>query len=256
MLIDRVTLASDRPGIIDFVSAREGEAVKADQQIAGLKDEVAQARRAVAQREADNDIEVRYAEKASEVADAEYDKALEVNLKLPSGGIPDIEVRRLKLAAERAVLQIEQAQNQLTIAGLNLEQAEAEMDTYQIVAPFDGVVTMVHKSKGEAVRQGDPILDMVSTSRIRVEGKVNIRDIWSVREGDKVEVRLDIPGEELAVERQTFEGKIVFVDVAVQALTREVRVWAEVENRNSILKEGLYARMKIHASGGSPQGQK
>jgi len=250
-LIDRVTLASDRPGIIAFVGATEGDAVKADQQIAGLRDEVAQARRSVAEREASNDIEVRYAKKAAQVAEADHQKALEVNLKLPNGGIPDIEVQRLKLAAERARLQIEQADNQLIIAGLNLEQAEAELMTYQIVAPFDSVVTMVHKSKGEAVRQGDPIVDLASTSRVRVEADVSVRDVWSIRRGDRVTVQLEIPEVDVDVERQEFEGKVIFIDVDVNPLTREVKVWAEVDNAGAVLREGLKARMTIHV--GSPQ---
>lgn len=248
-LIDRVTLASDRPGIIEFVGATEGADVAADEQIAGLKDDVARARLAVAKREAENDIEVRYAVKASEVADAEYEKTLEVNRKLPNGGIPDIEVQRLRLAAQRAELQIEQAQNQFIIAGLNLDQAEAELETYRIFAPFAGVVTKVHKFKGEAVRQGDPIIDIVSTRRVRVEADVGIGDVWSIRKGDPVAVRLDIPGEELAVEQRTFEGKVIFVEVGVHPLTREVRVWAEVDNPDGVLKEGLNARMTIHTSG-------
>ena len=35
-LIDKVTLASDRPGILRFVEPKEGDSVKRDQPVAGL----------------------------------------------------------------------------------------------------------------------------------------------------------------------------------------------------------------------------
>ncbi len=243
-LKDQVTLASDRPGILAFVEPGEGDFVRGSQQIAGLKDEVAKAVLVIAEKKSQNDVNVRYSVKAAEVARAEHEKALFANLKLP-GTIPDIEVLQLKLAAEKSLLQIEQARRELLIAGLDRDQAREELKTYSIVAPFDGVVTRVYKSKGEAVRQGDPILEMVSTRRVRVEGYVDISDVWAVKTGSAVKVKLEIPGADLPVEKETFEGRIVFVNVQVEPVTRQTRVWAEVINHDNILRTGLTATMTI-----------
>ena len=46
-------------------------------------------------------------------------------------------------------------------------EAQAQLDTFSIRAPFAGVVTRVHRGKGEAVRQGDQVLELVSTQRVR-----------------------------------------------------------------------------------------
>lgn len=244
-LIKRVTLASDRPGILAFVEPEEGDAVRADQQIAGLRNEVATAQLKIREKEATNDVEIRYAKKAHDVAKAEHAQALVANRRVKKA-VPPMEVLKLKLAAERSELQIEQAEMQFVINGLNLDEAQAQLKTYQIEAPFAGIVTRVYKSKGEAVRQGDPILELVNTDRVRVEGDVEIRQIWNVKRGARVTVWLDIPDEELDVEQQLFEGKIVFVDVTVQPVTRKVRVWAEISNRDNILRAGLPARMTIY----------
>ncbi len=243
-LIDEVTLASDRPGILAFVEPDEGDTVRAGQQVASLKDEIAKAALAVAAQKATNDIQIRFAVKAGEVAHIEYEKAILTNLKVKHA-IPDIEVLRLKLADEKSVLQIEQAQKELMIAGLDRDEAQAQLATYSVEAPFDGVVTRVFKAKGEAVRQGDPILEIVSTRRVRVEGYVDIEDIWTVKAGAAVQVKLDIPGINLPVEQEVFEGRIVFVDEGVQPVTRQTRVWAEVANRNNTLRTGLIANMTI-----------
>jgi multidrug resistance efflux pump len=243
-LIDRVVLASDRPGILDFVGPEEGAAVQIGQQVAGLRDEVAAAALAVAEKQAENDIEIRYARKAAEVAKAEYEKAELANKGL-KGTFPEVEVLRLKLAAERSVLQIEQAKHQLEVNRLTRDQAAAELQTFRVEAPFDGVVTRVYKSKGEALRQGDPILELASTERVRVEGYVNIRDAWNVKPGARVHVQLDIPDVELDAERERLDGRIVFVDVAAQQVTLLVRVWAEVANPKNILRAGLNAKMTV-----------
>ena len=159
--------------------------------------------------------------------------------------VTDIEVQRLKLAAERSLLQIEQAQHRFAVSLLTAKEARAQLDSHGVKAPFDGIITRIYKQKGEAVRQGDPILEMVSTNRVRVEGYVNVSDANNVRQGSFVQVQLDIPSVELDIERETFEGRIVFVDVTTQPVTGQIRVWAEVANRDNILRAGLTATMII-----------
>lgn len=243
-LIDKVTLASDRPGILRFVEPKEGSPVKRDQPVAGLLDDVARAKFDRASKEAENDIEIRFSKKAAEVAKNELEQALLANRRVP-GAIPGIEISRLRLAAEKSELQIEQAEHSLEISRLVLEEASAELKTYEIPAPFSGIVTRVYKRKGEAVRQGDPIMEIVNTERIRAEGHVDFSEIENVRVGDSVEVYLDIPDVDLDVEKEKFTGRIVFIDVEVEPVRRRVKIWAELVNRDGMLRAGLTARMKI-----------
>jgi len=246
-LINQVTLASDRPGIIDFVEPTEGSPVQREKRVAGLMDAVARATLATAEKRTENDIEVRFAEKAAELAEAELEKSRLANkgYRGPFPPIPEIEIQRLKLAVERSTLQTEKAEHDLNIAGLERDEARAQLKTYQIKAPFDGIVTRIHKQKGEAVRQGEPILDMASTQRVRVEGEVGIQDVFRIEHGSRVVVQIDDPDISLPEEQDVFEGRIVFVDLSVQPLTHKVRVWAEVANRENILRAGLTAQMTI-----------
>ena len=247
-LMDQADLASDRVGILDFVEPEEGDAVTRGQQVAGLRDDVAEAALATAEKQAQNDIEVRFAIKAAEVAEVEHKMSVEANRR-SANSIAEMEIRRLLLASERSLLQVEQSEHQMEINKLTRDEAQAELATYQVVAPFDGVVTRVYRSRGQAVRQGDPILELTSTARVRVEGYVDIADVWDLRAGAPVEVQLDIAGVDLKVEEETFAGRIVFVDVTVQPVTGQVRVWAEVANRDNILRAGLTATMTIQRDG-------
>jgi RND family efflux transporter MFP subunit len=251
--LDEVTLSFDRPGVIAFVKPREGDSVAEGQLIAGLQDEVAQAALAVAAKEAESDVDIRYAEKAGALAEIEHRKALEANRTVQA--IPEVEVLRLKLAAEKTVLELESAKLRRSVNELKRDEAQVQLETYRVKAPFTGVVTRVHRSKGEAVRQGDQVLELVNTKSVRVEGVVRIRDVWQVKPGCEVQVKLDLPGIDHEVEKQSFPGRIVFVSVKAEPVSQTVRVWAEVDNPENVLRGGLLARMTIFPDRVPPKGE-
>lgn len=246
ILIDRVTLASARAGVLANVDARESDHVKARQIVASLDSTVTEAALAVAKQKASSSVERRMAMKLIELTQAEYDKAVMANQKVQGGGVfGDIDMRRMKLNVDKSVLQFEQAENELQVNTLTAKQLEAEIKTYTVEAPFDGVVTRVHRSKGEAVSIGDPLVEVVNLDRMRVEGFVGIVDGLRIRQGAQVIVKLDLPDVDLAEEKLEFPGKLVFVDVGVEPVSGQIRVWAEVPNPKGILRSGLPARMKI-----------
>lgn len=246
-LIDKVTLASARAGVLAFVEARESDHVRAKQIVAGLDSTIAEANLAVARQKASSTVERRMASKLIELTQAEFDKANQANLKVEGGRvIGELDIKRLKLNVDKSALQYEQAENELLINSLTAKQIEAELKTYSIEAPFDGIVTRVHRSKGEAVAMGDPLVEVVNLNRVRVEGYVGIVEGLRIKPGALVTVKLDLPDVDLPEERLEFTGKLVFVDVGVEPVTGQIRVWAEVPNPDGILRSGLTARMKIH----------
>jgi multidrug efflux pump subunit AcrA (membrane-fusion protein) len=243
-LIDSVELAAARTGIIAFVEPDEGDEVAQSQKIAGLVDDVPRASLAAAEEQASNDIEVRFAAKNREVAEAKLLRALQANKQVP-GTFPDLEVKQLRLEADKSVLQIEQAERQYRIDGLKRDEARENLKQFRIEAPFDGIVTKVYKQRGEAVREGDKILDMVSVHRVKVEGYLPIQHAWHVKEGAAVQVQLELDRIDLDVENMVFEGRVSFVDVKAEGVTSEVRITAEVQNKNNVLRDGLFARMTV-----------
>jgi membrane fusion protein, multidrug efflux system len=237
-------LATDRPGVLAVVEPKEGDSVREGQIVARLMDDVAKASWEVAKLVADDHVEIEYATKLNAVETAQYEKDLEAN-RQHLNTVTDIEVRRAKLDMEKSSLQIDKAEHEMKVNELKAKQAKAELETYHIVAPFDGVVTSVKKSRGEAVHQGDPILEIVNPAVVRVEGRVSEKEIWNVKVGCPVIVNLSVQDADLEVEKQTFRGRIGFVDVVANDSSFETRVWAEVPNPNNVLRPGLKATMKI-----------
>lgn len=238
-------LAAAQAGVLKRVAPEEGTAVKAGEIVAELVDGVAQAQYKIAVEEAGNRVDIEYAKKAAELAANELDKANEVNREAPRT-VPDIEVQKFALAADRARLQIKLAEHEHTVKQLTETMRKAELDAYGVKAPFEGVVTSVFKHAGEAVRQGDPILEMANPRLLRAEAKVALKDALAIKAGDRVEIHLDLPGVPLRKDQKVFHGTVAFVDISVNPVNRStVRVWARVENAGNVLRAGQLTRMRI-----------
>lgn len=254
IILDKeAVLAADRPGILEFVEPQEGDRVTAGQRIAGLKDQVAAASLAVAAKAAESDVDIRYAQKAAGMAEKALAKAQEANRRDPRNmNIPELEIERLRLDLDRSKLQIEKARLDREVAELQRDEKAAELETYQIVTPLDGIVTEVMKHEGEAVQQGDPILHVVKTDTVRIEGFISVADAFRVKPGDSVSVRLnaeELLGLPKELAEKTFEGKIAFVDPTARLVSNGVRIWASVPNESNLLKAGLPAIMEVRPSG-------
>lgn len=242
-IFDEIQLAAERAGVLDMVAA-EGQRVKKGDVLAHTRDDLVKATLAVATRQAMNDAEIRYAKKAGELAQVEYERDLQANSIVP-GTVSDLTLRVHRLAAEKALLQLEQADTSLEIEKLRRNETLELLKMHDVAAPIDGQVRTVFKKVGESVAEGEPILELVNPDRVKVEGYVHLKDLDSVKVGSPVQVQLDIPDIDLPHERLAFPGRIASVDVKVEPVTLRVKVWAEVKNHNGVLKDGLTARMVI-----------
>ncbi|MDP1797583.1 MAG: HlyD family efflux transporter periplasmic adaptor subunit [Planctomycetaceae bacterium] len=243
-IIDQIPLASDRAGVLSEMNLREGDPITGRQRVARIRDDVIQAQLAIAEQKANYTAEVSAKDKAYLIAVNEYRQAVNANRET-ARTVPEIEVERLKLAAELASFEIEKAKQDLQVHKLERDQASAELQAYGITAPFSGVVTKIFKKRGEAVRQGDPVIELTSTERVRVDGWLELPDSFRVSQGMPVKVQLDIENYDLPEEKQIFDGRVTFVDVVVEPTGEKVKISAEVVNHDNILRAGLTARMSI-----------
>jgi len=242
--LDEVVLSCERPGILWEVPVREGDTVSDGQLLAKLKDDVAKAALAVAEAEAASDVDIRYAQAATGVAQLEYERMQDANRRVAQA-VPDVEVRKARLAAEKAALEIEKATQAREVHLLKRDEAAVQLETYRIEAPFDGFVSRVYLSRGASVKQGDPVIELVNTKKVRVEGYVAVGDLARVRRGSAVVVQLDPAEAGKDAAKQAYPGKVVFVDVKSTPAEHMVRVWAEVDNLDNTLRPGLTPTMTI-----------
>jgi macrolide-specific efflux system membrane fusion protein len=260
-LIEQVAVPAREGGVIKRIEVREGDLVDEDAFLARIDDDEAllTAERArieveIARKQAENDIKVRFAKKSAEVAAAELKRSREA-VERYSKSVSDTEIDRLRLSAERAVLEIEQSQHDLDTNKLLTALKESEhrlavhnVERRKILSPIAGVVVEINRHRGEWVEAGETVMRILRVDRLRAEGFVDSKVVSSDLAGRLVTLHVDLPGKP----KSEFQGKLVFVSPEVNPVNGQVRVWAEIENRGLLLRPGLQGSLSIHVVDAAP----
>ena len=243
--IEEVDLAAERPGVLRAVPFREGDRVETDAVVAELWDEVPRAQIRTLDVQAEDTISEEYALKAAQVARAELRSILNANND-KAGVVPAADVERAKLSFEQARAQIEKARLDREIAGLRAEELRAELQSYSVAAPFEGVVQRVLKLPGAAVRQGEPILRLVNPDRLRVVAQVPLEQVVTIRVGDLATGVVMFGSPSVPAPVPPLAGKVTFIDpISAEGEKGRVRVFVEVPNPTGLLRAGMQAAVTI-----------
>jgi len=232
--------------------AKGAELGRVDDREAKAQLRVKQLESDVAEQEAKSDIAIRFQEASADVAHAFWEKLMLAN-KGAKGAVSDIEIQRAKLEWEKAKLGIEKEREQNISNKLTALAKKAEVGAAEVVvnrrvlqAPFDGIVTFVHKHPGEWVAVGEPVVEMVRVDRLGVRGSLDAQE-WAAADvdGRKVTVEFNLPRGR--VEKVT--GKVVFVNPTV--VNGKLNVWAEIETPmdkqgRPAVPAGMTAAMTVH----------
>lgn len=257
-LLEEVTVPARDAGPLLQLTVREGALVTQGQQLGQIDDrepraaaESARAQHAKASEVAGNDIDVRYAQAAADVAAADLWAAQETNRRA-TNAVGAGELRRLELAKRRADLGTEQARMQQHLAAYdrevqaaNIKVAELTVERRKVISPLDGVVVEIFKRPGEWVQAGEVILRVVRMNRLRVEGFLSVQTTDPQEVADH-RVTVEVLLKDGRVEQ--FNGRIAFVNPLVHA-GGQYRVWAIVENRREagqfLLRPGHEVQMIV-----------
>lgn len=254
-IVETINVPASQEGILSTLAVREGSVVQADEVLAEIdKQRVtldmqeAQAQLEISRRRGENDVDIRYAEKSFEVAKAELDRALHAN-SLVQGAVSASEVDRLQLVVEKTRLEIEQARHNFEIAKLSeqldrlkVEQRELDLGQHTIRSPVSGMVVALNFRAGEWVRVSDPVARVVRIDRLRVEDYVPVELGIAGLDHARVVFRPDLP----ALQGSEFEGRIVFAHPEVNPVKSQMRIWAEIDNRDLRLRPGLQGKLTIY----------
>lgn len=262
-LQDDVKLPAKEAGVLVHLGVKEGDRVRAEEEIALVDDGEAKMQKKIARyaldaaiKRAKDDIEIRYQKAAALVAQADYEQLLETNRQAEKA-VTEVDIRRAKLEWDRAELGIEKSQSDLTLAkyeayakNAELEAAELAIDRRTIRAPFDGEVVTLYRDQDEWVNPGDPVLRVVRLDSMQVEGAVD-QSAYDPHEIQGCEVTVEV---ELARGRkEQANGRITYVSPLVR-LDGRYLVRAEVSNRQDhgrwLLRDGMITQMTIHLNTG------
>ncbi len=217
----RVAAVSARtPGLVSAIRAEVGDPVRRGQTLAELRSAhlAGDRSRATAARS------------ARDVAAAEVERKRE----LLAGGVAS---ERDLLEAERAL-----AAAEAELAAVDAELALAgrgEGDSALLTAPIAGIVTARHARVGQVVDGLQPLFELADPSRMWAELDVPERDLAVVRQGQRVQLRLE------ALPDTGVEGVITTISPAVDPATRTALARVELDNPDGLLRANLYGTATI-----------
>lgn len=204
-IIREVPISTEVTGKLESVNpAKEGLYVKQGDLMIEVADDLIRKEVAEAQKKSDSVVEIEFAVVALDKAEVDLKQRVEANLKFKS--FSENEIRQTELEVQKSKASLAKAREDKEILSLTLETKTAQLAQYQVFAPFDGLVTKIHRWPGQSVRPGDPVITITDMSLLRAVLKVDYKRRDEVFVGDSVEITIDTTGRSIQPEATDFEA--------------------------------------------------
>jgi membrane fusion protein (multidrug efflux system) len=220
---ERADVASEVDGVVTELAVDEGDRVEEGALLLAIDPE----KKALAV------ANVRAMQRDAQAALAEAEREAARVRKLHTSGIAsDAALDKVETGLARALSRVEATRAELGVADRALRDANVR-------APFAGWIARRNVSRGEYVRPGQPLFELVALDPIEVEFSVSERDSARVAVGQTVEVRVAPFPEE------SFRGEVTVISPTLDPRTRTLRVKAQIANADGRLRPGLFARADL-----------
>jgi len=133
----------------------------------------------------------------------------------------------------------DQTNANLQVAQAAVELARARLARTRIAAPFAGVAGIRKVSVGDYVKEGADLVNLEDLSSLKVDFRVPESNLGQIRTGQSVAVSVD------AWPARSFEAVVEAIDPQIDAQGRAVLLRARIDNREGLLRPGLFARVLL-----------
>ena len=138
-------------------------------------------------------------------------------------------------------LQFLQAKTQYEALKNQLKQLKKQLQKTNIKAPFDGIIDVVFKKKGNLVSmgKGGEIFRILNLSKMYVESEISEKYIFSVKKGSSVKIEFPFLQKEIETQIQT-------VGNFINPNNRTFQIQIPIENPEENIKPNLFAKLQIN----------
>ncbi len=220
MPLTEATVKAKVAGELVAVTVREGESVRQGQMLARIDLTEVQAK--VAAREAD------VAAARAQLVWAEKNRNQQKAL-LEKSFISQSAFDNIQSNYDVAVAKLHAADAELVVA--RKSQGDAVL-----TAPFSGIVSLRHAQPGERVALDAKVVSIMDLSRLQLEASVPPAAIGQVKVGQPMLFHVEGFGD------RAFEGRIERINPAATAGSRSISVYATIDNRDGLLRGGMFAQ--------------
>ena len=224
-----VDVGSSVRGVIEAIEVERGDLVTKGQVLARLEAGVERATMELAR--ARSEMETLVGEKQA-MLEFSLRKQKRAEELYKENVIPIEQIDEARTSVSLAMIELENAKEDLRLAALELERSIAVVDRMTIKSPIAGVVMERFLAPGEFV-EDQPVLKLAQINKLNVEVFVPVELVGRF----KVGMRADVTVSEPVV--NVFEAKVTIVDRVVDAASGTFGMRLELPNRKYELPAGL-----------------
>ncbi|MBF0489672.1 MAG: efflux RND transporter periplasmic adaptor subunit [Candidatus Omnitrophica bacterium] len=135
--------------------------------------------------------------------------------------------------------EFDQAQAELASKKAQVDLITAQLGDTVIKAPFEGYVGERQVSLGQVINKEKLLTVLIDENPMKVDFHVPERYMARVTEGQEVLLTV------AAYPKEEFKGQVYFLDPQVDELTRTFLVKAKIDNPESKLRRGMFAKIDL-----------
>jgi RND family efflux transporter MFP subunit len=223
--ISQATVRSKVSAEVRTIAVREGDRVRAGQVVAEF--DTAHLRMQLAERQATLE--------STRAQLAQTERTREVNAQLVKQNFISQNAFDTADAAHRAQIAA------VAVAQAQLDQTQLLLGDAVVRAPIGGLVAKRHVQPGEKVTFDAPLLSIVDLAQLEVQAQAAVSDIAQVTTGSRAQVEIE------GLADRTFAGRVDRINPSAEPGSRTINVYVGLTNENSILKAGMFARVRLQA---------
>lgn len=228
----------------------EGQRVKTGQVLVRLDDRIPRANKEKLKAgDAELKEQIVQAENVVQLAklDLERLERLQATRAAGLGSLPlvtSVELDRARVAVKDAESKKKAVQAKEEIAHAEVRIVDEQLHLYELLAPIDGQLGIVHAVPGQTLAVGAVVAEVINLDEIDVLCYVPARTVAHLRLDQPV--RLDDSGESAGDDKKKIEdGRIVFIADQAQAESGAVAVKARFPNRHRKLRANTIVRARV-----------
>jgi len=228
------TLAAETEGLVEQRMFDEGQVVPAGEALVRQDIQLLQAEQRAAEA-AVKSAQARLTEAQAEHRNARQE-AERLTRMYEANTATEKEFRDAVTRAETAAATVTAREAELAAREAELQRLKTQIEKSTIRAPFEGVIARRYVERGQWLRTGDPVAQIVQLDPLFVRVGVPEAVIPRIKEGDEARVLIDALGTEVV-------GKIEQILPQADPATRTFPVKLLVSNPELKIRPGFFARV-------------
>ncbi len=140
--------------------------------------------------------------------------------------------------------ELERKRGEVTVSRVELEQAKQMVLQRQVVAPFDGIITLLPVKVGEYCEVARPVMRLVDGREFHAVSNADPAKAGHLKVGQAIAIEVVAQGRPLVV-----DGTVVFVSPVVDPASGLMRLKAKFANPDQRVRPGVAGTLRVTADG-------